>query len=63
VSRLKFSIRLNNDHPTNDYPRLAKLAESLGFDQFWVSNDLFLRSAPIILAAITHATSQIEIGT
>lgn len=60
---MRFSLRLNNDHPVGDYVHLATLAESLGFDQFWVSNDLFLRSAPVILTAVASATSRIEIGT
>lgn len=60
---MKFSLRLNNDLPVAEYIRLAQLAESAGFDQFWVSNDLFLRSAPVILTAIAMATTRIEIGT
>jgi 5,10-methylenetetrahydromethanopterin reductase len=60
---MKFSLRLNNDLPVSDYVRLAQQAESAGFDQFWVSNDLFLRSCPIILAAVAAATHTIEIGT
>lgn len=60
---MKFSIRLNNDRPLAEYLRLAVAAESAGFDQFWVSNDLFLRSSPVILAAVAGATRTIEIGT
>jgi 5,10-methylenetetrahydromethanopterin reductase len=60
---MKFSIRLNNDLPAADYIALAQAAERAGFDQFWVSNDLFLRSAPVILTAIAQATTRIEIGT
>src|SRR5512134_3371229 len=60
---MKFSLRLNNDLPFDDYVRLARLAESVGFDQLWVSNDLFLRSCPVILAAVAVATQTIEIGT
>lgn len=60
---MKFSLRLNNDHPVADYVRYAKLAETAGFDQFWVSNDLFFRSAPVILSAVALATTTIEIGT
>jgi 5,10-methylenetetrahydromethanopterin reductase len=60
---MKFSLRLNNDLAVDDYVRLARLAESAGFDQFWVSNDLFLRSCPVILAAVAVATQTIEIGT
>ena len=63
TNRLKFSLRFNNDLPAADYVTLARTAESAGFDQFWVSNDLFLRSAPVILTAIAAATQRIEIGT
>lgn len=60
---MKFSLRFNNDLPVAEYVRLAQAAERAGFDQFWVSDDLFLRSAPVILAAAAAATSRIEIGT
>ena len=38
-------------------------AEAAGFDQFWVSDDLFLRSVWVILSAVAQATQRIEIGT
>jgi 5,10-methylenetetrahydromethanopterin reductase len=60
---MKFSLRLNNDLALAEYVALAQAAESAGFDQIWVSNDLFLRSAPVILAAMAQATTRIEIGT
>lgn len=60
---MKFSIRLNNDLPIRDYLILAQTAERAGFDQFWVSNDLFLRSGLAILTAVAGVTSRIEIGT
>ncbi len=60
---MKFSLRLNNDLPVAEYVRLAQAAERAGFDQIWVSDDLFLRSAPVILSAVAVATSRIEIGT
>ncbi|GAB4508674.1 MAG: 5,10-methylenetetrahydromethanopterin reductase [Anaerolineae bacterium] len=60
---MKFSLRLNNDHPVREYVRLAEAAEAAGFDQFWVSDDLFLRSAPVILTAVALATTRIEVGT
>lgn len=60
---MKFSIRLNNDLTLPDYIALAQTAEAVGFDQIWISNDLFLRSAPVILAAVAQATQRIEIGT
>lgn len=60
---MKFSLRLNNDLTVPEYIALARAAEAAGFDQFWVSHDLFLRSVPVILAAVAHATTRIEIGT
>ncbi len=60
---MKFSLRFNNDLPVRDYVALARCAEEAGFDQFWVSDDLFLRSAPVILTAVAAATERIEIGT
>jgi len=60
---MRFSLRLNNDLTLSEYIALAQAAESAGFDQFWVSNDLFLRSAPVILSAVAQATTHIEIGT
>src|SRR5215471_19888734 len=60
---MRFSVRLNNDLPLNQYARLAGAAESAGFDQFWVSNDLFLRSVWVILSHAAAATSHIQLGT
>ncbi len=60
---MKFSLRFNNDLTIPEYVALAQAAERAGFDQFWVSNDLFLRSVPVILAAVALATTRIEIGT
>jgi 5,10-methylenetetrahydromethanopterin reductase len=60
---MRYSLRLNNDLPLADYVVLARAAEEAGFDQIWVSNDLFLRSAPAILAAVAQATHRIQIGT
>ena len=60
---MKFSLRFNNDLPVRAYITYAKAAEAAGFDQFWVSDDLFLRSAPVILSAVAMETERIEIGT
>lgn len=59
---MRFSLRLNNDLLLPDYLALARAAEEAGFHQFWVSNDLFLRSALVILPAVAQATARIEIG-
>lgn len=60
---MKFSIRLNNDLPVKSYARLAQASEAAGLDQFWVSDDLFLRGVWPILSACSLATEQIELGT
>jgi luciferase-like monooxygenase len=56
---MRFSIRLNNDLPLSAYPDLARAAEEAGFHQFWVSNDLFLRSVCVILSEVAAATRRI----
>ncbi len=62
-NRVRFSLRFNNDLPPRDYIALAQAAEAAGFDQFWVSNDLFLRSAAAILPTIAQATTTLQIGS
>jgi 5,10-methylenetetrahydromethanopterin reductase len=60
---MRFGVRFNNDLPVAEYPPLARAAEAAGFDQFWVSDDLFLRSVWVILASVAHATARIQLGT
>jgi len=59
---VKTSLRFNNDLPVAKFVRIAALAEEAGFDQVWVSHDLFWRSAPVLLAAAAAATSRIVLG-
>ena len=59
---MRFSIRLNNDLPIRQYAQLACAAEAAGFDQIWVSHDLFLRSAPVLLSTMLEATERIRVG-
>jgi 5,10-methylenetetrahydromethanopterin reductase len=60
---VRFSLRFNNDLPVERYPELAQRAEQAGFDAFWVSDDLFLRSVWVILSAVARATDRIQLGT
>ena len=60
---MRFSLRLNNDLTVPQYIELAQRAESLDFDQLWVSSDLFLRSAGVILSAAALNTDRIRIGS
>jgi 5,10-methylenetetrahydromethanopterin reductase len=59
---LRTSLRLNNDLAVPTFVELAVAAEEAGFDQLWVSHDLFLRSAPVLLAAAATATRRILLG-
>jgi 5,10-methylenetetrahydromethanopterin reductase len=59
---LRTSIRCNNDTPVGRFVELAVAAEEAGFDQVWVSHDILLRSAPVLLAAAATATSRIHLG-
>lgn len=60
---MRFSLRLNNDLSLAEYIALAQAAEAMRFDQLWISNDLFLRSALAILPAVALKTTRLEIGT
>lgn len=60
---MKFSLRLNNDLSVREARRIARAAERAGFDQIWISNDLFLRSAPVLLAAMALETRRLGIGS
>jgi len=60
---LRTSLRLNNDLSPSQFVELALAAERSGFDQLWLSHDLFLHSAPVLLAAAAVATTTIQLGT
>jgi len=59
---MRFSLRFNNDMPATRFARLAALAEDSGFDQIWVSNDLFFQSAAVLIAAAATDTKRIALG-
>jgi 5,10-methylenetetrahydromethanopterin reductase len=46
----------------SQYVDLVVTAERLGFDQVWVSDDLFLRSAPVLVTAAACRTTRIGLG-
>lgn len=59
---VRASIRVNNDLSAEQVIALAQAAERAGFDQLWVSHDLFLRSAPVLLATVAARTIRLELG-
>src|SRR5579864_9018989 len=59
---VKFSVRVNNDLGFSELLAVAVTAERAGFDQLWVSNDLFLRSAPVLAGALAAGTARIGLG-
>ena len=60
---MRFSLRLNNDLTLPQCVELAQAAEAHGFHQFWISSDLFFRSAPALLTAAALNTRRISIGS
>ena len=60
--RMRFSVRVNNDLSVAELSALTVAAEAAGFDQVWVSNDLLLRSAPVLAATLAARTSRISLG-
>jgi 5,10-methylenetetrahydromethanopterin reductase len=59
---VRASVRLNNDLGVDTFVSLAVAAEHAGFDQVWLSHDLFWRSAPVMLAAAAVATERVALG-
>jgi len=59
---VRFSVRVNNDLSYQELLAVAAEAERAGFDQVWVSNDLFLRSAPALIGALAARTTRIGLG-
>jgi 5,10-methylenetetrahydromethanopterin reductase len=53
---------VNNDLSVAELTALAVAAQDAGFDQVWVSNDLFLRSALVLAATVAARTSRIAVG-
>lgn len=62
MTALRASIRLNNDVDARTYAALTEAADDAGFDQVWVSHDLTLRAAPVMVAAAAHRTRGIHLG-
>lgn len=59
---MKFSLRTNNDLTIAEFAEICVTAEQAGFDQMWISNDLMLRSAPVIIGYLAGLTSRIQLG-
>lgn len=59
---LRFSLRLNNDLPAAQLVEIAVAAQNCGFDQLWISNDLLLRSAPVLVATLAARTATLGLG-
>jgi 5,10-methylenetetrahydromethanopterin reductase len=63
-SRLRFGIRFNSaSGAIRDIVEWARLAEAVGFDDFWYCQDLMQRDAWVVLTAVAAATRRIRIGT
>jgi len=60
---MKFGLRLADFFgTTQNMVELAMLAEKNGFDQCWVSHDVFMRSSFVTLTSIADHTSKVILG-
>jgi 5,10-methylenetetrahydromethanopterin reductase len=59
---VKSSIRVNNDLSYEELTCLTMAAEAAEFDQVWISHDLMLRSAPVLVGAMVAHTECIQLG-
>lgn len=59
---MRFSLRVNNDLSPGQLLAVAEQAEAAGADQLWVSNDLLLRSAPVLAATVAAHTERLRLG-
>lgn len=60
---MRFGLRLADYFGTTlNMVELAVLAEKMGFDQCWVSHDVFMRSSFVTLTSIADHTSKMTLG-
>jgi len=59
---LKFYVALRGNEKPQEYIRIGKLIEALGFDRIYVYDDLMYRPSWPILALIAEHTEKIELG-
>ncbi|MBB5158469.1 LLM class flavin-dependent oxidoreductase [Saccharopolyspora phatthalungensis] len=59
---MRTSIRVNNDLSDEELTQLVLAAEAVGVDQVWISHDLMLRSAPVLVGALAARTERIQLG-
>ena len=60
---MRFGIGALVDVPMPAFAERARLAESLGFDDFWVPDERLLRNAYASLLTAANATERIRLGT
>ncbi len=59
---IKFFVALRGEKPPQEYIRLAKIIEDLGYDRIYVYDDLMFYSSSQILTLIAEHTKKIELG-
>ncbi len=63
MAGIRFALRLlGNLGPTSLYQRACKEAEAHGFDECWLSHDLFMPSSWVRSVAVAAVTSKVKIG-
>ena len=62
IKKIKFYVSLQGNKKPEEFIRLAKFIENLGFDRIYVYDDLMYYSSTQILTLIAEHTKKIEIG-
>ncbi len=61
--QLRVGVLLGGTDAPETIPATARLAEELGFDEVWVSEDLFYSAGLSTAVAVLGSTSRIRVGT
>lgn len=59
---MKFAIVANGNRPASDTVELAGMADAVGADEFWVTEDYFERGAFAVAGAVLARTEKIRVG-
>lgn len=62
INPIKFFVALRGEKHPQEYIRLAKIIEDLGYDRIYVYDDLMFYSSSQILTLIAEHTKKIELG-
>jgi 5,10-methylenetetrahydromethanopterin reductase len=60
---VKAGLLLLPHDPPDRLVEVARIAEAVGYDHFWLADERFFREVYVSLALVAHSTSRITVGT